>query len=142
MARSNRRATVYANRKSKRHKVSKVSTAQVRRLARKSQLKIGLKTIQMKKVVSQRGRTSVMEAPLPGMPQTPQTLLMASTAIRKFKYDFKSRNLRIWFVNPGNHPYYDYHDVPESVVLELGRAQSKGHYFYYNIRTSFSFTPG
>ena len=129
MARSNRRKQVYAARVSKR---------QVRRSARRSQLKFGVKTLQMKEVVSQRGRTHPMEAEVPGMTkeQLPQDVLMRSTAIRKFKYYFKEKKLRIWFVEGGA---YDYFDVPESVVLDLGRAQSKGHYFYYNIRTTYKF---
>ena len=77
-----------------------------------------------------------MEAPLPGMPEQPQDLLMESTAIRRFKYFIEENRLRIWFVKKG---VYDYFKVPESVVITLAQAQSKGRYFYYNIRTSFEF---
>ena len=77
-----------------------------------------------------------MEAPLPGMPEQPQDLLMESTAIRRFKYYIEENRLRIWFVTKG---VYDYFKVPESVVITLAQAQSKGRYFYYNIRTSFEF---
>ena len=83
-----------------------------------------------------RGRTSHMQAAQIGGPQTPQDILLYSTAIKKFKYDLKSQTLRIWFVHKG---VYDYYKVPESVVLELSRAQSKGNYFYYNIRTSYEY---
>ena len=83
-----------------------------------------------------RGRTGVMEAALPDMPQQPQKLLLESTAIRRFKYTIDNETLRIWFVEGG---VYDYYNVPESVVLTLADAQSKGRYFYYNIRTSYDF---
>ena len=120
----------------KRHRVSAVSKRKRRQSLKKSQLRIGKSTMQMKKVVSQRGRTHPMEAPLPGMPETPQALLMESTAIRKLKYNMDTQILRIWFVS---HHVYDYYKVPESVVITLSQAQSKGHYFYYNIRTSYEF---
>ena len=123
----NRRTEAYAQRVSKR---------QVRRTARRAQLRVGLKTLEVKAVVSARGRTSVAEAAAPGQPVTPQTLLLLSTAIKKYKYNLRSQILRIWFVNGGS---YDYFDVPESLIYDLDRAPSKGNYFYYNIRTSFKF---
>lgn len=98
----------------------------------------------MKEVVSQRGRTHPMEQERPGVTKAgaAQDVLMRSTAIRKFKYYIDEERLRIWFVNPGKHPYYDYLGVPESVVILLGKAQSKGNFFYYNIRTEYKFIPG
>ena len=132
--RKNRRAQVYAKRKALRH----VSASQVRKMARKSQLKMGIKTIQMKAVVSQRGRTHAMEAALPGMPETSQDVLMASTAIKRFKYDLKTKTLKIWFVNGGA---YNYFDVPESIVLNFAQAQSKGRFFVQNIRNDYKFAP-
>ena len=115
-----------------------VTTKEVRKSQRQAETKFTLKTIQQKRVVSMRGRTSLMQEEAPGMTQLQlaQDILLYSTAIKKFKYDLKSKTLRIWFVRKG---VYDYYDVPESVVLELSRAQSKGHYFYYNIRTSYEY---
>ena len=127
--RRNRREEAYAKR---------VSARQVRRSVRRGQIRIGLKKIEMKQALSQRGRTHWMEQEAPGMTKAggAQSVLMQSTAIKRFKYDLRSKTLRIWFVNGGS---YDYFDVPESIVLALGQAQSKGNYFYYNIRTSFKF---
>lgn len=127
--RKNRRTEVYAER---------ISQRKLRQVARRSQLRIGLKKIEAKAVVSQRGRTHWMEQEAPGITVAggAQTVSMLSTAIKKFKYDLKSKVLRIWFVNGGS---YNYFDVPESTVLALGQAQSKGNYFYYNIRTTFRF---
>ena len=122
--------------KAKRQHLKPVTARQIRSKARRSQLKIRKKTLEMKQIVSQRGRTHWMEAPLPGMPEAPQELLMDSTAIKKFKYDIESKRLRIWFVKGG---VYDYFNVPESVVMILSQAQSKGRYFYYNIRMSFGY---
>ena len=115
-----------------------VTTKEVRKSQRQAETKYTLKTIQQKRVVSMRGRTSLMQEEAPGMTelQLPQDILLASTAIKKFKYDLKTQTLRIWFVPKG---VWDYFNVPESVVLELARAQSKGHYFYYNIRTEYEF---
>lgn len=112
------------------------SARQIRRKAKRSQLKIRKGTLEMRQVVSQRGRTHWMEAPLPGMPETPQELLLDSTAIRKFKYNIGSKVLRIWFVKGGS---YNYFDVPESIVMTLSQAQSKGNYFYYNIRSTYKY---
>lgn len=125
--RRNRREEAYAKR---------VSARQVRRTARRGQLRVGLKKLEAKAVISPRGRTSVVEAAAPGQPITPQTMLLLSTAISKYKYDLRSQVLRIWFVNGGS---YDYFAVPESIVYDLDRAPSKGRYFYYNIRTSFRY---
>ena len=113
-----------------------VTTKEVRKSQRQAETKFTLKTIQQKRVVSMRGRTSLMQEEAPGMTQLQlaQDILLYSTAIKKFKYDLKTQTLRIWFVKGG---VYDYYNVPESVVLELARAQSKGHYFYYNIRTEY-----
>jgi len=71
-----------------------------------------------------------MEAPLPGMPEQPQDVLMESTAIRRFKYFIEEKRLRIWFTT--KH-VYDYFNVPESVVITFAQAQSKGRYFHQNI---------
>ena len=113
-----------------------VSKRQVRQSIKKSQLKIRKTTLEVKKVVSMRGRSQMMEQAPMDQPQAPQTLLMDSTAIRKFKYWTEEERLRIWFVS--GH-VYDYYKVPESVVISLSRAQSKGRYFYYNIRMSYRF---
>lgn len=117
-------------------KVKPVSARQMRKSVQRSQIRFRKKTIEVRRPISMRGRTHPMEAPLPGMPETPQALLMDSTAIRRFKYDMDTKILRIWFVS--KH-VYDYYDVPESVVITLAQAQSKGSFFYYNIRTEYSF---
>ena len=116
-----------------------VSAKQLRKVAKRSQLKIRKTTLEMKKVVSQRGRTHYMEAPLPGMPETPQKLTMESEVISKFKYDIPSKTLRIWFTSG---QVYDYYNVPESVVMVLAQAQSKGRYFHDNIYGYWSGKPG
>ena len=54
----------------KRHAHKRISQKQVRKTARKAAVRIGVKTIEVKQAVSQRGRTHEMEAPLPGMPET------------------------------------------------------------------------
>lgn len=113
-----------------------ISQAQLRKSARKSQLRVGIRKIEMKKAISMRGRTHPMEAPLPGMPSTAQLLLMESTVIKRFRYSLKSKVLRIWFIS---RHIYDYYNVPESVVTFFGDAQSKGRFFYYNIRTTYAF---
>jgi hypothetical protein len=122
--------------RAKRHKVTPVSKRKVRKSIKRSQLRMSAKTLEVKKPVSQRGRSHPMEHAALDQPQVPQTVLMDSTAIRRFKYWIEKRKLRIWFVS--GH-VYDYFRVPESVVLNLSQAQSKGRYFYYNIRMSYEF---
>jgi len=85
-------------------------------------------------VISARGRQTFAEGPKAGQPQTAQTMLLSSTAIAWYKYDEEREILRIGFVNGG---VYDYFNVPIIVVLALGRAGSKGKYFFYNIRTKY-----
>lgn len=121
----------------KRHKVSAISKRKRRQSLKRSQVRFKRKTIEVRRAVSLRGRTHPMEAPLLGMPQQPQKVLMASTAIRRFKYDIEKKVLRIWWVEGG---VYDYYNVPESVVIELSQAQSKGRYVYYNIRTNYKYS--
>ena len=113
-----------------------ITARQRRKSIQRSQLKIKKGTLEVRRAISQRARTHPMEAAGVGQPQTPQVLLLESTAIRRFKYWVKEKTLRIWFVEKG---VYDYYQVPESVVITLSEAQSKGRYFYYNIRTSFEF---
>lgn len=121
-----------------RHKISPVSKRQIRKSIQKGQLRIRAKTLEVRRPISQRGRTHVMQEEVPGITkhQIPQTLLLDSTAIRRFKYWINQKRLRIWFVKKG---VYDYYDVPESRVINLAQAQSKGNFFYYNIRTSFEY---
>lgn len=120
----------------RRQRVTAVSKRKRRQSLKRSQLRIRKRTLEVKRVVSPRGRTHPMEAPVPGMPQQPQTVLLASTAIRGFKYYIEEERLRIWWVEGG---VYDYYKVPESVVITLSQAQSKGRFVYYNIRTSYEF---
>ena len=121
-----------------RHKIKPVSKRQIRKSIKKGQLKIRKATLEVRRPISQRGRTHVMQEEVPGITkhQIPQSLLLDSTAIKRFKYWIKQKRLRIWFVEKG---VYDYYDVPESRVINLSQAQSKGNFFYYNIRTSFEF---
>ena len=120
----------------KKKQPKQVSQKDVRASARKAAVRIGVKKIEVKQAISQRGRTHPMEAPLPGMPQTAQTVLVESTTIKKFKYYIRTRILRVWFVNGGSYKYYE---VPQSVVLLFAQAQSKGSFFYYNIRKSYRY---
>ena len=115
-------------------RVSAVTKRKRRQSFKRSQARVSKKTIQVRRAVSQRGRTHPMEHAGMDQPDSPQDVLMASTAIRKFKYWIEQKRLRIWFVSKG---VYDYYQVPESVVITLSQAQSKGRYFYYNIRMSF-----
>lgn len=94
------------------------------------------KTIEVKRVISLRGRVSHAQAPLVGMPTTPQDFLLGSSVINSYKYWTKEHRLRIWFVS--GH-VYDYYDVPAKVIHQLGLAPSKGRYFYYDIRKSFKY---
>ena len=114
----------------------KVSARQRRKSIQRSQVKFRKDTLEVKRAVSRRGRRHAMEQAAIGQPQTAQDVLMESTAIRRFKYYIGEKRLRIWFVS--KH-VYDYYNVPESVVLDLSEASSKGRYFYYNIRTSYKF---
>ena len=120
----------------KRHRVTPVTKRKRRQTIKRSQVKFRKASIEVRRPISQRGRTHPMEAPLPGMPEQPQKVLLESSAIKRFKYNIDKKVLRIWFVEGG---VYDYYKVPESVVLTLADAQSKGRYFYYNIRTSYDF---
>jgi lysyl-tRNA synthetase class 2 len=123
------------------HRVQKKPRArkkQVRRVTKghKRKRKRLAKTAKTK-VVSQRGREHPMAAPgislkYPGQ----QNVFMESTVIDKFSYDSKSRKLIILFQS--GH-VYSYYDVPEYTIELLRKAPSKGHFFYYNIRTSFTF---
>ena len=122
--------------KHKQHQHAPISQKQVRKSAREGAVRIGVKHIEVRKAVSQRGRTHQMEAPLPGMPEGPQEVLLASTAIKRFKYYVKKKRLRIWFMKGG---VYDYYGVPEGVVLLFAQAQSKGRFFVHNIRTSYDY---
>jgi hypothetical protein len=93
--------------------------------------------ISVERVVSRRGRYHWAEAPAPSMPQTPQTAFMDSTVISKFEYDPEDMILTIWFTS--GH-IYEYEDVTPQTVRSLYEAPSKGHYFYYNIRTNYKYT--
>ena len=119
-----------------RHRPTALSKRKRRQARKRAIPKITTRKIEAKRVVSKRGRTHPMEAPLPGMPEQPQKLLLDSTALRRFKYIISTKTLRIWFVEGG---VYDYYNVPESTVLTLADAQSKGRYFYYNIRTTYNY---
>ena len=120
----------------KRRKLKPVTARKMRVSIKRRQLRIRGKTLEVRRPVSMRGRTQFMEAPAPGQPTVPQELLLVSTAIKRFKYWSETQRLRIWFVKGG---VYDYYNVPESVVILLSQAQSKGRYFYYNIRMTYNY---
>lgn len=61
---------------------------------------------------------------------------MPSAVIRSFSYDPDSRALTITFQSGRR---YLYHDVPETLVLEMKRAFSKGEFFNEHIRERFRF---
>ena len=123
-----------------RHKISPVSKREIRKVRKKGQLRIRKTTLEVKGPRSLRGRTHVIQEEVPGITklQIPQQLLLQSTAISRFKYWIDQKRLRIWFVGD-KKSVYDYYQVPESIVMTLAQAQSKGNYFYYNIRTSYEF---
>ena len=107
--------------------LKRISARQLRKSVQRGQLRIRKRTLEVRRAISLRGRTQLLEAPLPGQPTLPQTLTAESTAIRRFKYFIEQRRLRIWFTT--GH-VYDYFNVPESVVLILAQAQSKGRTFH------------
>ena len=113
--------------KKKRSILKAISARKIRKSVQRSQLRIRKRTLEVRRAVSLRGRTQLMEAPSPGQPTLPQDITAESTAIRRFKYFIEDRRLRIWFTS--GH-VYDYRNVPESVVIILAQAQSKGRTFH------------
>ena len=107
--------------------LKRISKRQLRKSIQRGQLKVRKTTLEVRRAISLRGRTQLMEAPLPGQPTQPQALTVESTAIRRFKYFIEEQRLRVWFTT--GH-VYDYRNVPESVVLILAQAQSKGRTFH------------
>ena len=85
----------------RRHRISPVTKRKRRQARKRATLRISSRKIEAKRVVSKRGRTHPMEAPVPGMPEQPQKLLLDSTAIRRFRYNIEKKVLRIWFVEGG-----------------------------------------
>ena len=113
--------------KKKRNILKAISARKIRKSVQRSQLRIRKRTLEVRRAVSLRGRTQLMEAPALGQPEQAQGVLAESTAIRRFKYYIEDRRLRIWFTS--GH-VYDYRNVPESVVIILAQAQSKGRTFH------------
>lgn len=111
----------------KQYQVKRVSTRHIRKSIKRGQLKVRKTTLEVRRPRSLRGRTQLMEAPALGQPIQPQDLLVGSTALRRFKYYIEQQRLRVWFTT--GH-VYDYLKVPESVVLILASAQSKGRTFH------------
>jgi hypothetical protein len=91
----------------------------------------------VERIVSQRNRPHAMAAPQAGQPLSAQDYWMTSTAIKSAAYDDRRAILQINFVKGGSYLYYN---VPEWVWLALNSAASKGRYFYYNIRTSYTYS--
>ena len=111
----------------------------IRRIQRKRSVKERTKirfTTIVTDVHSPRGRSTFAAAPQVGQPQTPQNIFNISTAIAAYRWDPIHKILQIDFVKGGT---YNYFDVSKFTVMSLGRASSKGRYFYYNIRTNFRF---
>ncbi len=107
--------------------LKKISARQIRKSLQRGQLRVRKQTLEVRRAISLRGRTQLMEAPAIGQPQQAQVLTAESTAIRRFKYFIDEQRLRIWFTS---RHVYDYFNVPESVVLILAQAQSKGRTFH------------
>ena len=59
-----------------------------------------------------------------------------STAIKKMKYDPKTKEL--WVTFQGSNKKYWYPRVPEEKVREMMAAPSKGEYFMNNIHDQYS----
>ena len=107
--------------------LKKISARQLRTSVKKGQLRIRKRTLEVRRAISLRGRTQLMEAPTPGQPTQPQVLTAESTVIRRFKYFIEEQRLRVWFTT---RHVYDYYNVPESIVIILAQAQSKGRTFH------------
>ena len=109
------------------NRIKRVSARHIRKSIQRGQLRVRKTTLEVRRAISLRGRTHLMEAPALGQPIQPQDLLVGSTAIRRFKYFINEQRLKIWFTT--GH-IYDYFNVPESIVLILAQAQSKGRTFH------------
>ena len=107
--------------------LKRISARQLRKSVQRGQLRVRKKTLEVRRAISLRGRTQLMEAPAPGQPLQAQVLTAESTAIKRFKYFIEEKRLRIWFTT--GH-VYDYFNVPESIVIILSQAQSKGRAFH------------
>ena len=60
-----------------------------------------------------------------------------SSALSRVGYDKREHVLVAEFKDSG--AIYAYYEVPESVYNELLDAESIGNYFYYNVRTSYTY---
>lgn len=92
----------------------------------------------VEKISSIRGRKTFAEQAALGQPQTPQGFTLRSTAIRAVAYDKNRQILQIEFVKGGTYLYFN---VPELIFEGLTSpfTQSKGRYFWNNIRGQYSF---
>ena len=61
---------------------------------------------------------------------------VSSSNLRAVAYNKKTNIMTVWFKSG---TVYKYWDVPEYKLRALLSASSKGHYFYYNIRTSYRY---
>lgn len=61
---------------------------------------------------------------------------VSSSNLRAVAYNRKTNKMTVWFKNGS---VYGYINVPEYKLTALLSAPSKGHYFYYNIRTSYTY---
>jgi hypothetical protein len=61
---------------------------------------------------------------------------ISSSNIKSVGYDKQTRILEVEF---NNNQVYQYYDVEDRVFSELMSAESKGKYFYENIRKNYSY---
>jgi hypothetical protein len=61
---------------------------------------------------------------------------VSSSNLRAVAYNRKTNKMTVWFKSG---TVYSYTNVPEYKLDTLLGAPSKGHYFYYNIRMSYSY---
>ena len=61
-----------------------------------------------------------------------------SSNIKAVGYDGSTRDLRIQFKSAAI--YYDYHGVKPELFAKLMKADSKGQFYYHNIKGKFEFS--
>lgn len=62
---------------------------------------------------------------------------MPSSVIRHFDYDAAQHRLDVQFVSG---KCYSYHGVPEKLVADMSKAESKGGFFNRRMRDRYPFT--
>jgi len=64
-------------------------------------------------------------------------VMVNSSNIRNVEYDEDKKILKVKFLNGGE---YKYSEVPKDVYEDLLNADSKGSFFYRNIRGTYSYS--